>query len=64
MMPNTEENLVMQSCALQPNGSYTKDLSLVEEDLSRVCFMDNSPVSYNWNKGKPIRFRRANPLRV
>jgi CTD nuclear envelope phosphatase 1 len=40
-----------QSCSLQPNGSYIKDLSLVEEDLSRVCFVDNSPVSYNWNKG-------------
>ncbi|KAJ9127095.1 hypothetical protein QFC24_001330 [Naganishia onofrii] len=44
------KKLYRESCALQPNGSYTKDLSLVEEDLSRVCFMDNSPVSYNWNK--------------
>ncbi|KAJ9100671.1 hypothetical protein QFC21_003716 [Naganishia friedmannii] len=38
----------------EPNGSYTKDLSLVEEDLSRVCFMDNSPVSYNWNKANAL----------
>ncbi|KAJ9094911.1 hypothetical protein QFC19_007767 [Naganishia cerealis] len=45
------KKLYRESCSLQPNGSYTKDLSLVEEDLSRVCFMDNSPVSYNWNKG-------------
>ena len=42
---------VRQSCSLQANGSYIKDLTLVEPDLSRVCFMDNSPVSYNWNKG-------------
>jgi CTD nuclear envelope phosphatase 1 len=46
-----------QSCSLQPNGSYIKDLSLVEEDLSRVCFVDNSPVSYNWNKGESSFFR-------
>lgn len=34
-----------------PNGSYTKDLSLVEADLSRVCLVDNSPVSYTVNEG-------------
>ncbi|KAJ9122436.1 hypothetical protein QFC22_001861 [Naganishia vaughanmartiniae] len=48
------KRLYRESCALQPNGSYTKDLSLVEEDLSRVCFMDNSPVSYNWNKANAL----------
>ncbi|KAJ9127094.1 hypothetical protein QFC24_001329 [Naganishia onofrii] len=48
------KKLYRESCALQPNGSYTKDLSLVEEDLSRVCFMDNSPVSYNWNKANAL----------
>ncbi len=47
---------ISQSCSLQPNGSYTKDLSLVEDDLSRVCFMDNSPISYNWNKGESSRY--------
>ncbi|OCF33525.1 nuclear envelope-endoplasmic reticulum network protein [Kwoniella heveanensis BCC8398] len=46
--------LYRDSCHLQPNGSYTKDLSLVEADLSRVCFMDNSPVSYNWNKANAL----------
>ncbi|GHJ87306.1 hypothetical protein NliqN6_3708 [Naganishia liquefaciens] len=48
------KKLYRESCALQPNGSYTKDLSLVEQDLSRVCFMDNSPVSYNWNKANAL----------
>lgn len=48
------KKLYRESCSLQPNGSYIKDLSLVEKDLSRVCFMDNSPVSYNWNKGEDL----------
>ncbi|WVR06370.1 hypothetical protein IAU60_003401 [Kwoniella sp. DSM 27419] len=46
--------LYRDSCHLQPNGSYVKDLALVEADLSRVCFMDNSPVSYNWNKANAL----------
>ncbi len=45
------KKLYRESCSLQPNGSYIKDLSLVDEDLSTVCFVDNSPVRYNWNKG-------------
>jgi hypothetical protein len=40
-----------QSCTQLPNGSYTKDLSIIEPDLSRVCLVDNSPVSYNINEG-------------
>lgn len=40
-----------QSCTQLPNGSYTKDLSIVEADLSRVCLVDNSPVSYRVNEG-------------
>ncbi len=45
------KKLYRDSCFLQTNGSYIKDLALVEADLSRVCFMDNSPISYSWNKG-------------
>jgi TFIIF-interacting CTD phosphatase-like protein len=41
----------LQSCTQLPNGSYTKDLSLVEADLSSVCLVDNSPVSYTVNEG-------------
>ena len=40
-----------QSCTQLPNGSYTKDLSVVDADLSRVCLVDNSPVSYRVNEG-------------
>ena len=40
-----------QSCTQLPNGSYTKDLALVEADLSCVCLIDNSPVSYKVNEG-------------
>jgi CTD nuclear envelope phosphatase 1 len=42
---------LLQSCTQLPNGSYTKDLSIVESDLSRICLVDNSPVSYNINQG-------------
>jgi len=43
--------LPAQSCTQLPNGSYTKDLSIIEQDLSRVCLVDNSPISYNVNQG-------------
>jgi CTD nuclear envelope phosphatase 1 len=33
------------------NGSYVKDLTVVEPDLSRVCLVDNSPASYSVNQG-------------
>lgn len=45
------KKLYRESCSLQPNGSYIKDLTLADDDLSRVCFMDNSPISYSWHKG-------------
>lgn len=41
-----------QSCTQLPNGSYTKDLSVVDSDLSRVCLVDNSPISYRVNEGR------------
>ncbi|KAF8974308.1 NLI interacting factor-like phosphatase-domain-containing protein [Flammula alnicola] len=37
-----------------PNGSYTKDLSVVDPDLSRVCLVDNSPISYTVNEANGI----------
>ena len=40
-----------QSCTQLPNGSYTKDLTIVEADLAKICLVDNSPVSYNRNEG-------------
>jgi len=43
-----------QSCTQLPSGSYTKDLSIVEQDLSRVCLVDNSPVSYSVNQGLSV----------
>lgn len=46
------KRLYRESCFLQPNGSYIKDLALVDQDLGKVCFMDNSPISYSWNKGE------------
>lgn len=40
-----------QHCTLR-NGAYIKDLSSVEPDLSRVCILDNSPLSYIFHEGK------------
>ncbi|PKI82815.1 protein-serine/threonine phosphatase [Malassezia vespertilionis] len=37
--------LFRDSCTLR-NGTYLKDLVVVEPDLRRVCLVDNSPVSY------------------
>ncbi|KAL1723351.1 NLI interacting factor-like phosphatase-domain-containing protein [Schizophyllum commune] len=46
--------LFRDSCTQLPNGSYTKDLALVEADLSCVCLIDNSPVSYKVNEANGI----------
>ncbi|KAM5540338.1 hypothetical protein V8D89_005796 [Ganoderma adspersum] len=43
-----------EQCTQLPNGSYTKDLSKVEQDLSRVCLIDNSPVCYGINEANGI----------
>ncbi|KAF7332146.1 FCP1-like proteiny domain-containing protein [Mycena kentingensis (nom. inval.)] len=46
-----EHRLFRDSCTQLPNGSYTKELSVVDSDLSRVCLIDNSPISYRVNEG-------------
>ncbi|VDB85366.1 unnamed protein product [Peniophora sp. CBMAI 1063] len=48
--------LFRESCTQLPNGSYSKDLSIVEADLARVALLDNSPISYSINEtnGIPI----------
>ncbi|KAL1737710.1 NLI interacting factor, partial [Schizophyllum fasciatum] len=46
--------LFRDSCTQLANGSYTKDLALVEADLSCVCLIDNSPVSYKVNEANGI----------
>ena len=44
---------ITQHCTLD-GGSYTKDLSMVNEDLSSVFILDNSPGAYRYNPGKSI----------
>ncbi|KAI0268353.1 NLI interacting factor [Gloeopeniophorella convolvens] len=48
--------LFRESCTQLPNGSYAKNLAAVEQDLARVCLIDNSPVCYSVNEtnGIPI----------
>lgn len=36
------------------NGSYLKNLAIVDQDLSRVCLVDNSPASYHLNPSNGI----------
>ncbi|KAF8351503.1 NLI interacting factor [Amanita rubescens] len=42
------------SCTQLPNGSYTKDLTVIDPDLSRLCLIDNSPISYRVNEANGI----------
>jgi CTD nuclear envelope phosphatase 1 len=45
--------LFRESCTYR-SGSYYKNLSLVDADLSRVCLVDNSPASYQINQANGI----------
>ncbi|KAJ3155331.1 Nuclear envelope morphology protein 1 [Geranomyces michiganensis] len=47
------ERYFRQSCMYR-NGLYVKDLSIIEPDLARVCLVDNSPISYQWNEDNGI----------
>lgn len=44
---------ILQHCTLD-FGSYTKDLTIVNEDLSSVFILDNSPGAYQYNPGKAV----------
>ncbi|KDQ64274.1 hypothetical protein JAAARDRAFT_27896 [Jaapia argillacea MUCL 33604] len=46
--------LFRESCTQLPNGTYLKDLSVVEQDLATVCLVDNSPISYWINEANGI----------
>ncbi|KAH8118281.1 NIF-domain-containing protein [Phellopilus nigrolimitatus] len=43
-----------EHCTQLPNGAYSKDLSVLKEDLARICLIDNSPVSYSINQANGI----------
>ncbi|TNY17699.1 NLI interacting factor, partial [Rhodotorula diobovata] len=45
---------LFRSDCMARNGSYVKDLSVVDADLSRVCLVDNSPASYAVNQANGI----------
>ncbi|KAF9075890.1 NLI interacting factor-like phosphatase-domain-containing protein [Rhodocollybia butyracea] len=49
-----DHRLFRDSCTQLPNGAYTKDLSVIEPDLARVCLIDNSPISYRVNEANGI----------
>ncbi|KAF9953488.1 Nuclear envelope morphology protein 1 [Mortierella alpina] len=51
-----------QACYFS-NGSYLKDLTVIDPDLSSVCLLDNSPLSYSLNRenGIPIDSWIDNP---
>ena len=43
-------NYFIQDC-INENGTYTKDLTLVDKDLSNVFILDNSPKAYKYFPG-------------
>ncbi|KAH9809690.1 NLI interacting factor-like phosphatase-domain-containing protein [Melampsora americana] len=45
--------LFRESCT-NIKGSYMKDLTIVERDLSKVCLVDNSPISYGLHQANGI----------
>lgn len=45
--------LFRESCT-NIKGSYVKDLTIVEGDLSKVCLVDNSPISYEMHQANGI----------
>ncbi|SPO29473.1 related to nuclear envelope protein NEM1 [Ustilago trichophora] len=45
--------LFRESCSFK-GGSYVKNLAVVDEDLSKVCLVDNSPASYRLNRANGI----------
>lgn len=45
--------LFRESCSFK-SGSYVKNLAMVDEDLSKVCLVDNSPASYRVNRANGI----------
>ena len=59
-----ERRYYRQHCTFR-GGAYIKDLSSVEPDLSRVCILDNSPLSYIFHEGGfffcLFLFRLSNP---
>ncbi|KAA1120796.1 Nuclear envelope morphology protein 1 [Puccinia graminis f. sp. tritici] len=48
-----EGRLFRESCT-NIQGSYVKDLTVVERDLSKVCLVDNSPISYGLHQANGI----------
>ena len=49
-----ERRYYRQHCTFR-GGAYIKDLSSVEPDLSRVCILDNSPLSYIFHEGEILQ---------
>jgi len=44
-----KKRLYRQSCLHKGVGTFVKDLSVIESDLSQVLIVDNSPVAYSHN---------------
>ncbi|PWN47100.1 NLI interacting factor [Violaceomyces palustris] len=45
--------LFREACTYK-NGSYLKNLEVVDSDLGKVCLIDNSPASYSFNQANGI----------
>ena len=43
-----QKRLFRNAC-IEKDGLYLKDLSLIDQDLSRICLLDNSAISFILN---------------
>ena len=56
MKHNTENTCMVDQSCTPKDASYTKDLTLVDPDLSSIVLVDNSPIAYSLcpDNGIPI----------
>lgn len=51
-----------RTACIEQMGLFIKNLTLVDPDLSRVCLLDNSLVSFAMHPGMPMPFSHVPPL--
>src|SRR3569623_3591477 len=47
--------LFRDSCTALDDGTYTKDLSLLGQDMSQTIIVDNSPAAFELNEANAIQ---------
>ncbi|CAG8480252.1 12287_t:CDS:2 [Ambispora gerdemannii] len=60
---NLISNRYFRESCTNRSGAYVKDLTKVEPDLSKVCLIDNSPISYSLQQDNPIITENGIPIK-